>query len=165
MRNSKVRARIAAGKLKLRVRDLRNLGARSEQMLAQIGVHSAQELRRRGPVRTFFELKRAGVTSSINMLWALAGALEPWPEALHQPTHPRLSVVRVRDVREVAVVGKELERQHRTPIRCDPVERDTEIVDLVAEPAREQKALNPEARQNLRQLQRMAEAVGKVTRR
>ena len=83
MRNSKVRARIAAGKLKLRVRDLRNLGARSEQMLAQIGVHSAQELRRRGPVRAFFELKRAGITSSLNMLWALAGALEPWPEGQH----------------------------------------------------------------------------------
>jgi hypothetical protein len=80
MRNSKVRARIAAGKLKLRVRDLRNLGARSEQMLAQIGVHSAQELRRRGPVRAFFELKSAGISSSLNMLWALAGALEPWPE-------------------------------------------------------------------------------------
>jgi len=83
MRNSKVRARIAAGKLKLRIRDLRNLGARSEQMLAQIGVHSAQELRRRGAVRVFFELKRAGITSSLNMLWALAGALEPWPEGQH----------------------------------------------------------------------------------
>jgi hypothetical protein len=83
MRNSKVRARIAAGKLKLRVRDLRNLGVRSEHMLSQIGVHSAQELRRRGPVRAFFELKRAGISSSLNMLWALAGALEPWPEGQH----------------------------------------------------------------------------------
>ena len=71
MRNSKVRARIAAGKLRLRVRDLRNLGARSEQMLAQIGVHDVAELR------------HAGVTSSLNMFWALAGALEPWPEGRH----------------------------------------------------------------------------------
>jgi DNA transformation protein len=83
MSNSKVRARIAAGKLKLRIRDLRNLGTRSEQMLAQIGVHSAQELRRRGPVRAFFELRRAGISSSLNMLWALAGAVEPWPEGQH----------------------------------------------------------------------------------
>ena len=83
MRNSKVRARIAAGKLNLRVRDLRNLGTRTEQMLAQIGVYSATELRRRGPVRAFAELKRAGVSSSINLLWALAGALEPWPEGQH----------------------------------------------------------------------------------
>jgi DNA transformation protein len=83
MRNSKVRARIAAGKLKLRVRDLRNLGARTEQMLAQIGVHSATELRRRGAVRAFAELRRAGISSSLNMFWALAGALEPWPEGRH----------------------------------------------------------------------------------
>jgi len=83
MRNSKVRARIAAGKLRLRIRDLRNLGARSERMLGYIGVHSAEELRRRGAVRTFLELKRAGQTSSLNTLWALAGALEPWPEGRH----------------------------------------------------------------------------------
>jgi hypothetical protein len=83
MRNSKVRARIAAGKLRLRIRDLRNLGARSETMLDQIGVRTPEELRRRGPVRTFYELKCAGVTSSLNVLWALAGALEPWPEGRH----------------------------------------------------------------------------------
>ena len=83
MRNSKVRARIAAGKLRLRIRDLRNLGTRSEQMLAQIGIHTATQLRRRGAVQAFSELKRAGVTSSLNMLWAMAGALEPWPEGSH----------------------------------------------------------------------------------
>jgi DNA transformation protein and related proteins len=80
MRNSKVRARIAAGKLRLRIRDLRNLGIRSERMLSQIGIHTAEELRRRGAIRAFAELRRAGVTGSLNLLWALAGALEPWPE-------------------------------------------------------------------------------------
>ena len=83
MRNSKVRARIAAGKLRLRVRDLRNLGARSEQTLREIGVYSADQLRSRGAVRAYAELKRAGLSSSLNMLWALAGALEPWPEGRH----------------------------------------------------------------------------------
>jgi hypothetical protein len=83
MRNSKVRARIAAGKLRLRIRDLRNLGTRSEQMLSEIGVYTADELRRRGAVEAFFQLKRAGVASSLNVLWALAGAIEPWPEGRH----------------------------------------------------------------------------------
>ena len=83
MRNSKVRSRIAAGKLRLRIRDLRNLGARAEQMLAQIGVLTAEELRRRGAVRAFAELKRARVSSSLNLFWSLAGALEPWPEGTH----------------------------------------------------------------------------------
>jgi DNA transformation protein len=83
MRNSKVRARIAAGKLRLRIRDLRNLGTRSEQLLASIGVYDAIELRRRGAVRSFAELRRAGAAPSLNLLWALAGALEPWPEGRH----------------------------------------------------------------------------------
>jgi DNA transformation protein len=83
MRNSKVRARIAAGKLRLRVRDLRNLGTKSEQLLAEIGIYSADELRRRGAIAAFSALKRAGVTASLNTLWALVGALEPWPEGRH----------------------------------------------------------------------------------
>jgi uncharacterized protein YjiS (DUF1127 family) len=83
MRNSKVRQRIAAGKLKLRIRDLRNLGMKSEQLLADIGIYSADELRRQGAVRAFAELKRTGPAPSLNMLWALAGALDPWPEGTH----------------------------------------------------------------------------------
>lgn len=83
MRNSKVRQRIAAGKLKLRIRDLRNLGARSEQILGAIGIFTADELRRQGAVRTYAELKRSGAKPSLNLLWALAGALEPWPEGTH----------------------------------------------------------------------------------
>lgn len=83
MRNSKVRQRIAAGKLKLRIRDLRNLGPRSEEMLAKIGVRSADVLREVGAVQAFLHLRRAGVASSLNLLWALAGALDPWPEGRH----------------------------------------------------------------------------------
>jgi DNA transformation protein len=80
MRNAKVRRRIAAGKLKLRIRDLRNLGPRSEQLLAQVGIRSADGLRRRGAVEAYLALRRIGATHSLNMLWAMAGALDPWPE-------------------------------------------------------------------------------------
>jgi DNA transformation protein and related proteins len=83
MRNSKVRRRIAAGKLSLRIRDLRNLGPRSETMLARVGIHSVDALRATGGLRAFLALRRAGVTKSTNALWALVGALEPWPEGRH----------------------------------------------------------------------------------
>ena len=83
MRNQKVRQRIAAGKMRLRIRDLRNLGPRSEQLLADIGIYSVAQLRERGAVRIYVQLKRAGVAHSLNMLWALAGAMEPWPEGRH----------------------------------------------------------------------------------
>ena len=107
MRNSKVRQRIAAGKLKLRIRDLRNLGVKSEQVLAEIGILSADELRRQGAVRTFAELRRAGPAPSLNMLWALAGALDPWPEGTHWREiargESRLSLLLAVDDLEAAV--------------------------------------------------------------
>jgi DNA transformation protein len=79
-RNAKVRRRIAAGKLRLRIRDLRNLGPRSEVMLAAVGIRDAEALRRRGGLDAYLALRRAGVTKSLTALWALVGALEPWPE-------------------------------------------------------------------------------------
>lgn len=80
MRNSKVRRRIAAGKLRLRIRDLRNLGPRSETLLERVGIRSVEALRRRGAVETFVALRRSGAARSLSMLWAMAGALDPWPE-------------------------------------------------------------------------------------
>ena len=79
-RNSKVRRRIAAGKLRLRVRDLRHLGPRAETLLAEIGIHSVEALRERGALEAYLELRRRGSMKTLNMLWALVGALDPWPE-------------------------------------------------------------------------------------
>ncbi len=79
-RNVKVRRRIAAGKLRLRIRDLRNLGPRSEQMLARVGIRDVETLRRRGGLAAYVALRRAGEVATVNALWALVGALEPWPE-------------------------------------------------------------------------------------
>lgn len=79
-RNAKVRRRIAAGKLRLRIRDLRNLGPRSEVMLAEIGIRDADSLRRRGGLAAYLALRRVGVAASLNALLALVGAVEPWPE-------------------------------------------------------------------------------------
>ena len=79
-RNSKVRRRIAAGKLRLRVRDLRNLGPRAETLLAEIGIHSVEALRQRGALEAYLELRRRGSMKTLNMLWALVGVLDPWPE-------------------------------------------------------------------------------------
>lgn len=58
-----------------RLSDLRNLGQKSESMLARIGIHSHADLAARGAVGTFIALKQAGLPASLNMLWALEGAL------------------------------------------------------------------------------------------
>lgn len=79
-RNAKVRRRIAAGKLRLRLRDLRNLGPRAEELLLAAGVRSVEALREQGALEAYLALRRGGHVRSLNMLWALVGALEPWPE-------------------------------------------------------------------------------------
>lgn len=79
-RNEKVRRRLAAGKLRLRIRDLRNLGPGSEQRLALIGIDTVAALRERGAVGAYLALRVAGQSPTLNFLWALHGALEPWPE-------------------------------------------------------------------------------------
>jgi DNA transformation protein len=79
-RNPKVRRRLAQGKLRLRLCDLRNLGPQSERLLAAIGIHDVETLRRRGALEAYLAVRNAGLTRSLNLLWALVGALEPWPE-------------------------------------------------------------------------------------
>ncbi|MFM8584876.1 MAG: TfoX/Sxy family protein [Gammaproteobacteria bacterium] len=79
-RNPKVRRRLAQGKLRLRLCDLRNLGPQSERLLAAIGIHDVEALRRRGALEAYLAVRHAGLTRSLNLLWALVGALEPWPE-------------------------------------------------------------------------------------
>lgn len=79
-RNEKVRRRLAAGKLRLRLCDLRNLGPRTERLLAEVGIHSVETLRERGALEAYLAVRRAGGSRSLNLLWALVGALEPWPE-------------------------------------------------------------------------------------
>ena len=109
-RNSTVRRRIAAGKLRLRVRDLRNLGPRAETLLAEIGIHSVEALRERGALETYLELRRRGSMKTLNMLWALVGALDPWPEgtdwrevARSEARLPLMLEVEARDQARAAV--------------------------------------------------------------
>ena len=59
---------------------LPNLGPKSGAMLAQACIHSLDELREIGAVAAYARVKRINRTASLNLLWALQGALtgEPW---------------------------------------------------------------------------------------
>ncbi|MEY4484840.1 MAG: hypothetical protein RL693_2292 [Verrucomicrobiota bacterium] len=52
-----------------------NLGAKSRAMLAEIGIHTLDDLRRAGSVNTYLELKLRGQPASLVMLYALEGAI------------------------------------------------------------------------------------------
>jgi DNA transformation protein len=54
---------------------LPGLGPKSQAMLATAGITSAEQLRELGSVRVFAMVRRAGVRPSLNLLWALEGAL------------------------------------------------------------------------------------------
>jgi DNA transformation protein and related proteins len=61
---------------------LRNLGKASFRMLEAAGLRSKDRLRAMGSVAAFAAVKRAGNTPSLNLLWALEGALtdRDWKE-------------------------------------------------------------------------------------
>jgi DNA transformation protein and related proteins len=54
---------------------LPNLGPRSASMLRKGGIRDVETLRRLGPVRAYWMVKRKGLKPSLNLLYALAGAL------------------------------------------------------------------------------------------
>lgn len=86
-----------------RIADLPNLGPKSQQMLAQAGIHTAEQLRELGAVRAYVQIKRTG-NVSLNLLWAMEGALsgQHWQEvAKHE---------RLRLLLELEDVGNEHKR-------------------------------------------------------
>lgn len=70
-----------------RIRDLRGLGARSEESLALVGIRDVDDLRAIGPVMAFYRLRirareQGDNLPSMNFLYALVGALSDrsWQE-------------------------------------------------------------------------------------
>ena len=55
---------------------LPNLGPRSAQMLAAAGIGSLAALQRAGAIGAYLRVKRAGGPASLNLLYALVGALD-----------------------------------------------------------------------------------------
>lgn len=54
---------------------IRNVGPKSAAWLRQVGVRSIEDLRDTGVVATFMKVRRAGFRPSLNLLYAMEGAL------------------------------------------------------------------------------------------
>ncbi len=54
---------------------IRNVGPKSAAWLRQVGVRTQEDLARIGAVEAFMKVKRAGFKPSLNLLYALEGAL------------------------------------------------------------------------------------------
>ena len=59
---------------------LANLGPKSQQMLQAAGITTYEELCRLGAVNVYLRVKQSGANASLNLLWALEGAItgEHW---------------------------------------------------------------------------------------
>ena len=55
---------------------IRNVGPKSAAWLRQVGVRTAEDLFRIGPVEAFLKVKRAGFRPSLNLLYSMAGAID-----------------------------------------------------------------------------------------
>ena len=62
------------------IADLPGLGPKSQAMLAVAGIKTVTQLKRLGSVRAYARVKGTGAGASLNLLWALEGAITglPW---------------------------------------------------------------------------------------
>lgn len=65
---------------------LLNLGPRSLEKLAEAGIHGLAELRALGSVQAYLKVRRIWKGASLNLLWALEGAVSGrhWQEVAKQ---------------------------------------------------------------------------------
>lgn len=84
---------------------LRNLGRHSQKMLAAAGITTERQLRAKGAAAAFVAVKRAGASPSLNLLWAIEGALtdRDWKEVARRE---RLSLLTQVEILEKKLANK-----------------------------------------------------------
>lgn len=73
-----------------KIADLPNLGPKSQAMLQSAGLHSVDQIRELGAVASYLAVKKLNKHASLNLLWALEGAISGrhWQEvAKHDRLH------------------------------------------------------------------------------
>lgn len=58
---------------------IRNIGPVSQHWLESVGVKSREDLQRIGAVEVYFQIKKRVFSPSLNLLWALEGAIQDIP--------------------------------------------------------------------------------------
>lgn len=84
------------------IRKLKNLGAQSEKMLARASIKTEEQLRAKGAAASFVVVKRAGCTPSLNLLWAIEGALtdRDWKDVVRTDRLHLLTMVEILEKKQ-----------------------------------------------------------------
>jgi len=97
----------------MNIADLPNFGPKSQQMLERAGIKTVDQLRKLGAVRAYVQVKRSGCNASLNLLWAMEGALTDthWQVVAK---HERLRLLlELEDVEKVGAVTEKSSRLKR----------------------------------------------------
>lgn len=89
----------------LAIADLHGLGPKSQQMLAAAGIRTVAQLRRIGSVRAYARVRSVTKGASLNLLWALEGALSGLPWQVVAKEH-RLSLLLALEALDGTSKGK-----------------------------------------------------------
>jgi DNA transformation protein len=87
---------------------LKNLGPKSQAMLAAAGITSLARLRQLGAVNAYAQVKASGVNNaSLNLLWALEGALtgEHWQVVAREHRLSLLLALEALQSRQTSATG------------------------------------------------------------
>jgi hypothetical protein len=111
---------------------LLNIGPKSYAWLRQVGIRTAADLKELGAVNVFMKVKKAGFRPSLNLLYALAGAVEDrhWntlsadeKNALVVETSARDAAI--KDAKKMITPARDV-----TPPREEPAEPEPALPEL-----------------------------------
>lgn len=96
----------------MNIADLPNFGPKSQLMLEKAAIHTVEKLRELGSVRAYLQVKRSGCNASLNLLWAMEGALtgQHWQGVAK---HERLRLLLELEDVEKAMMNDKLSRMKR----------------------------------------------------
>lgn len=59
---------------------MKNIGPKSREWLLAVGINNLSDLKKVGALKAYQAIKHKGFNSSLNLLWALEGAIQdrPW---------------------------------------------------------------------------------------
>jgi len=86
-----------------KISQLKNLGPKSAEWLAAIDIHTLADLRTIGAITAYEKIKRTGFNPSLNLLYALVGAIDNihWTEVKKQQKHDLVLLLDARTDLEI----------------------------------------------------------------
>jgi DNA transformation protein len=114
---------------------LANLGVKSAQMLADAGIFTEEQLRQVGSVGAYLMIKEQTRNASLNLLWALEGALtnRSWPDVAHEERSRLLASVEAHRDLDEAIAQSRKEIAAGNYVIQTPAEHVAELEKMLRE--------------------------------